>query len=70
MSKLSIVSYNVNSIRSDDRINSFLVEIERLRSDVVFLADTRLNEAQNRKLRNSINNYYVYSNVVGELSAR
>ena len=70
MSKLNIVTFNVNSIKSRDRINSFVVEIERLKADIVYIVDTRLNDTQNRYLRNSLNNYYVYSNTVGDLAAR
>ena len=70
MSKLNIATFNVNSIKSRDRINSFVVEIERLKADIVYIVDTRLNDTQNRYLRNSLNNYYVYSNTVGDLAAR
>ena len=70
MSKLSICTYNVNSIKSRDRINSFAVEIERLKSDIIYLVDTRLDNDQNRYLKNVLSNYYVHSNVVGDLAAR
>ena len=70
MSKLNIISYNVNSIKGHDRIHSFLVEIERLKADILFLVDTRLNATQNRYLMNNINDYKVFSNVVGDLAAR
>ena len=47
-----------------------MIEIERLKTDICFIVDTRLNESQNRYLRNLLNDYYVYSNVVGDLAPR
>ena len=70
MSKLNIVTYNVNSIKSQDRINSFLVEIKRLKANIIYVIDTRLNPSQNRYLKNNITGYKVFSNTVGDLASR
>ena len=66
MSKLCVVSYNVNSIRSNERIHAFLVELKRLKADILYLIDTRLTEGQNQYLKNHITGFKVFSNTVDD----
>ena len=68
MSALNIISYNVNSIRSNDKANPFSLEVQRLNPDIMTIIDTRLNSEAETYLINLLPDYKVISNYTGHQS--
>ena len=68
MSTLNIISYNVNSIRSNDKANPFSLEVQRLNPDIMTIIDTRLNKEAETYLINLLPDYRVISNFTGHQS--
>ena len=68
MSKLEIITLNVNGIRGSDKMNLCIAEIYNLNADLYLLTDTRLNNAKNIDFKNHIRGYKIFSNLVHDSS--